>query len=142
MQALYTAESTAWGGRDGRAASSDGNVDVQLVAPKELGGPGTPGGTNPEQLMATGWAGCFHSALKLVGKAQKVDVAESAVTVRVALGMDDSGGFGLTAEIEAELPGVDPDTARSLVEKTHEVCPFSKATAGNVPVSLIVTAAD
>jgi len=140
MKALYTAESTAWGGREGRAASSDGNLDVQLVPPKELGGAGTAGATNPEQLMATGWAGCFHSALKLVAKSQKVDVAESAVTVRVSLGMDDGGGFGISAEIEAELPGVDPDTANALVEQTHKVCPYSRATAGNIDVSLVVTA--
>lgn len=139
MKKLYTAEATAWGGREGRAASSDSNVDVQLVPPKELGGAGGSG-TNPEQLFAVGWAGCFHSALKLVAKSQKIDVAESAVTVRVSLVMDDSGGFGLSAEIEAELPGVDADAGRALIEATHQVCPYSKATAGNVPVELVLTA--
>ena len=136
MQTLYTAESTAWGGREGRAASSDGNLDVQLAPPKELGGAGT--GTNPEQLLATGWAGCFHSALKLVARAQKLDVSESAVTVRVSLGMDDGGGFGLAAEIEAELPGLDAGTARALMDQTHDVCPFSKAlTTIDVKLTLV-----
>ncbi|HEV7886705.1 MAG TPA: organic hydroperoxide resistance protein [Acidimicrobiales bacterium] len=137
METLYTAEATAWGGREGRAASTDGHVDVQLVVPKELGGPGGPG-TNPEQLFATGYAGCFHSALKLVARGAKVDVAESAVTVRVGIGPNDSGGFGLAVEIDAELPGVDRDTAQSLIERAHEVCPYSNATRGNVEVKLTV----
>ena len=138
MQVLYTAEATAWGGREGRSASSDGNVDVQLVVPKELGGPGGPG-TNPEQLFATGYAGCFHSALKLVARGQKIDVAESAVTVRVGIGPDDRGGFGLAVEIEAELPGVEADQARALLESAHQVCPYSNATRGNVDVTLTLT---
>ena len=138
MKPLSTAEATAWGGREGRAASSDSNVDVQLTPPKELGGPGGAG-TNPEQLFAVGWAGCFHSALKIIAKQRSVDVAESAVTVRVTLNLDDSGGVALSAEIEAELPGVDGETARAIIEQTHKVCPYSKATNGNVPVELIVT---
>jgi Ohr subfamily peroxiredoxin len=135
VQPLYTAEATAWGGREGRAASSDGNVDMQLVVPKELGGPGGAG-TNPEQLFATGYAGCFHSALKLVARSQKVDVTDSAVTVRVGIGANDSGGFELMVGIEAELPGVDPEVARGLVAKAHQVCPYSNATRGNIDVSL------
>jgi lipoyl-dependent peroxiredoxin len=138
MEALYTAEATAWGGREGRSASSDGNVDVQLVIPKELGGPGGKG-TNPEQLFATGYAGCFHSALKLVAAAQQIDVSESAVTVAVGIGADDAGGFGLTVAIEAELPGVEREKAQSLIERAHQVCPYSKATRGNVDVTLTLT---
>lgn len=138
MDALYTAEATAWGGREGRSASSDGNVDVQLVIPKELGGPGGKG-TNPEQLFATGYAGCFHSALKLVASSQQVDVSESAVTVAVGIGADDQGGFGLTIAIEAELPGVDREKAQALIERAHEVCPYSNATRGNVDVTLTLT---
>jgi lipoyl-dependent peroxiredoxin len=138
MQVLYTAESTAWGGRDGRAATSDGHLDVVLSTPKELGGPGGDG-TNPEQLLATGWAGCFHSALKLVARAEGLDVSESAVTVRVGFAMDDKASFSLTAEIEAELPGLEHDAAVALVERSHQVCPFSKATRDNVPVTLTVT---
>src|SRR4051812_13922540 len=135
MDALYTAEATAWGGREGRAASSDGHVDVQLVIPKELGGPGGDG-TNPEQLFASGYAGCFHSALKLVAREAKVDVTESAVTVRVGIGADGKGGFGLTVEIVAEIDGVDPEVARDLLERAHQVCPYSNATRGNVDVAL------
>jgi len=135
MDALYTAEATAWGGREGRAASSDGHVDVQLVIPKEMGGPGGAG-TNPEQLFATGYAGCFHSALKLVAREAKVDVSESAVTVRVGIGPDGKGGFGLNAEIVAEIDGVDPAVAHDLLERAHQVCPYSNATRGNIDVKL------
>ena len=108
MDVLYTAEATAWGGREGRAASSDGNLELQLVIPKELGGPGGPGTTNPEQLFAAGYAGCFHSALKRVAKKAGVDVSESAVTAKVGLGMNEHGHFGLTVELTAELPDVPP----------------------------------
>ena len=138
MQVLYTAEATAWGGREGRAASSDGVLDLQLAVPKELGGPGGAA-SNPEQLFAAGYAACFHSALKLVAKGQGVNVDESAITARVGIGANDSGGFGLQVELEAELPGVDQDTAKALVDRAHEVCPYSNATRGNVEVTLSVT---
>jgi osmotically inducible protein OsmC len=132
---LYTAEATAWGGREGRAASDDGNLDVQLVLPKELGGPGGAG-TNPEQLFAAGYAGCFHSALKLVARGQGVDVSESAITAKVGIGPNDDGGFGLAVQLEAELPGVDATKAQELLEAAHQVCPYSNATRGNVEVTL------
>jgi Ohr subfamily peroxiredoxin len=133
---LYTAEATAWGGREGRAASTDGLLDVVLVPPKELGGAG--GATNPEQLFAAGYAACFHSALKLIGRQAKVDVSESAVTARVGLGMNDTGGFSLAVELEAELPDVERSVAQELVEKAHTVCPYSNATRGNIDVTLTV----
>jgi lipoyl-dependent peroxiredoxin len=138
MQPLYNTEATAWGGRDGRAATADGTVDVTLTSPKELGGPGGEG-TNPEQLFAVGWAGCFHSALKLVAKQKGIDVSESAVTVRVTLNLEDNGGVALSAEIEAELPGVSAEDGQALIERTHKVCPYSKATNGNVPTKLLLT---
>ncbi|GAC1317519.1 MAG: organic hydroperoxide resistance protein OhrR [Acidimicrobiales bacterium] len=137
MDALYTAEATAWGGREGRVASSDGVVDVQLAVPKGLGGPGGEL-TNPEQLFAAGYAACFHSALKLVAGKEKVDVTDSAVTARVGIGMDDTGGFGLRVDLEAELPGVDRTVADGLVARAHDVCPYSNATRGNIDVSIAV----
>lgn len=137
MNVLYTAEATAWGGREGRSTSSTGNVDVQLVIPKELGGPGGPG-TNPEELFATGYAGCFHSAIKIVARSRKLDVSESAVTVRVGIGADDTG-VGLTVDIEAELPGLDREQAQDLIEAAHQVCPYSKATRGNVGATVRLT---
>jgi Ohr subfamily peroxiredoxin len=136
MDALYTAEATAWGPREGRAASSDGNLDVTLNMPKELGGPGGAG-TNPEQLFAAGYAACFHGALKLVARGQGVDVGESAITVRVGIGRDETS-FGINAEIIGEMPGVDGAKAKELLEAAHQVCPYSKATRGNIDVQLSV----
>ena len=137
MESLYTAEATAWGGRKGRAASSDGVLDVHLTVPKELGGDGAEG-TNPEQLFAAGFAACFHSALKLVARQAGVDARESAVTARVGLGPDDTGLFGLQVELEAELPDVERGVAEDLVAQAHQVCPYSKATRNNIDVTLTV----
>ena len=133
---LYTATATAYGGRDGRVATDDELLDIRVVPPKELGGPG--GATNPEQLFAAGFAACFHSALKLVARADKIDVSESAITARVGLGMNDDGGFNIAVELEAELPDVERAVAEELVAKAHRVCPYSNATRGNVEVSLTV----
>ncbi len=137
MPSVYTAVATATGdGRNGRTRSSDGLVDHELAVPQEMGGAG--GATNPEQLFAAGYAACFHSALKRVARRATVDVTDSAVTVDVGIGPRDAGGFGLTVTIEAELPGVDEATARTLVEAAHRVCPYSTATRGNVDVTLTV----
>jgi Ohr subfamily peroxiredoxin len=138
MKAFYTAEALTTGdGRDGHARSSDGQVDLQLAMPKEMGGSGD--GTNPEQLFAIGYAACFHSALRLVGRQEKADVSDSAVGARVSIGQLDSGGFGLAVVLEVTLPNVDHATALLLAEKAHEVCPYSNATRGNVDVDLVVT---
>lgn len=138
VNTLYTAEATAWGGREGRATSSDSNVDVQLSLPKGLGGPETPGTTNPEQLFATGYAACFHSALKLMAKGAGVDVSESAVTAQVDIGTLDSGGFQLAVRLQLEVANVDRAVAEDLMSKAHDVCPYSNATRGNIDVQLIV----
>jgi lipoyl-dependent peroxiredoxin len=135
MQILYTAEATAWGGREGRTASSDGILDLTLAVPKELGGPG--GATNPEQLFAAGYASCFHSALKIIGRREKIDVSESAVTARVGLGAKDDY-FNIAVEMEVEISGVDHAVALDLAEKAHHVCPYSNATRGNIEVTLKV----
>ena len=137
MNVLYTAEATAWGGREGRSATTRGNLELHLAVPKEMGGPGGDG-TNPDELFALGYSSCFHSALKLVASSKKLDVSESAITARVGIGADDSGGFGITVELEAELPGLAHDVAVELVEAAHQVCPYSNATRGNVEVTLTV----
>ena len=138
MKTLYTAEALATGeGRDGHGRTSDGILDVDLAAPKELGGSGN--GTNPEQLFAVGYAACFHSALRLVGRQDKVDVSDSSVGARVLLGQIDNGGFGLAVELEVTLPNVDHDTATKLTDKAHQICPYSNATRGNITVTLNVT---
>jgi Ohr subfamily peroxiredoxin len=134
MNILYTAEATAWGGREGRTSTTCGVLDVTLAAPKELGGPG--GATNPEQLFAAGYAACFHSAMKLLARREKLDVSGSAVTARVGLGMTDTGGFTLAVELEAEIPDVEPAVAEKLLHDAHQVCPYSNATRGNIEVTL------
>ncbi|MFB7334724.1 organic hydroperoxide resistance protein [Streptomyces adustus] len=136
MDALYTAVATATHGREGRAVSSDGKLDVQLAPPVELGGNGQ--GTNPEQLFAAGYAACFASALGVVGRAAKVDVSDAAVTGEVGIGKQ-GVGFGLKVTLRVELPeGVDESTGRELVEQAHQVCPYSNATRGNIDVDLVI----
>ena len=140
MDAIYTAVATASGdGRNGHARSSDGIVDVDLAIPKEMGGAG--GATNPEQLFAAGYAACFHSALKLVAGQKKLKLTDSAVTAEVGIGSNDAGGFGLAVALEVELGGIDQAAADDLVEAAHQVCPYSNATRGNVPVTLTATVA-
>ncbi|MEU6539318.1 organic hydroperoxide resistance protein [Streptomyces sp. NPDC047000] len=136
MDALYTAVATATHGREGRAVSSDGRIDLPLAMPVELGGNGQ--GSNPEQLFAAGYAACFGSALGLVGRAAKVDVSDAAVTAEVGIGKQGEG-FGLKVTLRVELPGsVDEATGRKLVEQAHQVCPYSNATRGNIDVDLVV----
>jgi osmotically inducible protein OsmC len=135
MSVLYTAIATA-SGRDGRAVSSDGKLDVQLSRPTELGGDGA--GTNPEQLFAAGYAACFASALNLVAGRMKLDVTEAAVTGEVGLGPNGSGGFQLAVTLRVELPDhISAEAGEELLEATHQVCPYSNATRGNVPVELV-----
>jgi Ohr subfamily peroxiredoxin len=136
----YTAEALATGdGRNGEVHSSDGVIDEKLVMPTELGGAGGLF-TNPEQLFAAGYAACFHSALRLVAREAKVSVPEATtVRARVGIGPDGTGGFGLTVALVAHLPGIDAETADDLVTKAHQVCPYSKATRGNIEVTLGAT---
>ncbi|MGW6402389.1 organic hydroperoxide resistance protein [Streptomyces sp. NPDC055134] len=137
MEAIYTAVATATHGRDGRAVSSDGRLDLQLAIPAEMGGAGGQG-TNPEQLFAAGYSACFASALGLVGRAAKVDVSDAAVTAEVGIGKQGEG-FGLAVTLRVELPEtVDAETGRKLVEQAHQVCPYSNATRGNIDVDLVV----
>ncbi len=135
---LYTASATATGGREGRARSSDGALDVQLATPREMGGSGGEG-TNPEQLFATGYAACFLSALQLVaGRAKTPLPAEASLEGRVGIGPAGGGGFGLQVELRLDAPGLERAQAEALMRKAHEVCPYSNATRGNVDVTLTV----
>jgi Ohr subfamily peroxiredoxin len=139
MEALYTATATATAtgdGRNGHTATDDGVLDVDVRIPKAMGGPG--GATNPEQLFAAGYAACFHSALKVVGRADKADLSDTQVAAHVSIGTLESGGFGLAVELDVTIPRVDYETAVALVEKAHEVCPYSNATRGNIDVILTV----
>ena len=134
MSVLYTAEAKATGeGRNGRATSTDGILDVDLAVPPELGGAG--GATNPEQLFAAGFAACFHSALQVVGRRFRVSIPNSAVTARVGLSRND-GGYGLSVAIVVDLPELDRDQAQQIIEAADKVCPYSNAVRGNIEVDL------
>ena len=135
----YTTTATATGGRDGHSATKDGALDVKLSTPKELGGGGGPG-NNPEQLFAVGYAACFLGAMKFVasqGGTAKVP-NDASVTSTVGIGPRSEGGFGIDVGLDISLPGVDRAAAEELVEKAHQVCPYSNATRNNVPVRLRV----
>jgi Ohr subfamily peroxiredoxin len=137
MNVLYTATAHATGdGRNGHARSEDGILDVDMRVPREMGGPG--GAANPEMLFAAGYAACFHSALKVVARQEKLAVDGSEVAASVGIGPLDNGGFGLTVELRVSVPDLDRDTAEKLVAQAHEVCPYSNATRGNIPVTLTV----
>lgn len=130
---LYTAQVHTTGGRDGASRSSDGKLDMQLSAP---GGNGT--GTNPEQLFAAGYSACFIGALKAVAARQKVSLPpDVAVDAEVDLGPVGQA-FGIAVRMTVHLPGMDGAQARQLVDDAHQVCPYSNATRGNIPVTLNV----
>jgi osmotically inducible protein OsmC len=134
---LYTAEATATGGREGHARTSDGRVDVDLDVPSEMGGTGGPG-TNPEQLFAAGYAACFQSSMMRFAAGRKLDLSGSRVTARVGIGPLKSGGFGLAAALDLEAPGIARNDAFDLMRLAHETCPYSRATRGNIEVTLTV----
>lgn len=132
---LYVAHATATGGRDGRAVSSDEQLNVALATPRELGGAGGAG-TNPEQLFAAGYAACFIGALKFVAAKEKVALpAETAITADVGIGPLPTG-FGIEVILNVSVPGLAREAVESLVEKAHVVCPYSNATRGNIDVTL------
>lgn len=138
MQIIYTAEAVSTGGRDGRSTSSDKHLDVKLTTPKEMGGAGGEG-TNPEQMFAAGYSACFIGAMKFVAGATKTAVpADTSVKAEVGIGPNDKGGFGIAVTLNIALPGMDKAAAQTLVDKAHEVCPYSNATRGNVDVKLVL----
>ena len=135
-KAVYTAKAKATGGRDGRATSSDGILDVQLAVPKEMGGAG--GGTNPEQLFAAGYSACFLGAMKFVAGRDKLNIAKDAyIEGEIGIGPIPTG-FGIEATLNIHLEGMDPAEARQLVDAAHIVCPYSNATRNNINVTLNV----
>ena len=126
---LYTAKTHTTGGRTGKSRSSDGRLDITLSRP---GGPGT--GTNPEQLFAAGWSACFESAMEHVARNMKITLpADYAVDAEIDLGPE-GGGFGIAARLTVSLPGMERATAERLIEATHQVCPYSRATHGNIAI--------
>jgi osmotically inducible protein OsmC len=141
LQALYTAHATATGGRDGHVTSSDQVLDLDVRTPRELGG-GGGAFTNPEQLFAAGYAACFDSALNLVIRMGKVKTGTTTVDAAVSIGKLEAGGFGLAVNLKVNVPGVEQAVAEELVNKAHQVCPYSNATRGNIDVTLEVTSLD
>jgi len=130
---LYTAKTHTTGGRDGTAHSSDGRLEVKLTSPGASGD-----GTNPEQLFAAGWSACFLSALQVVAGKSKVTLpADRSIDAEVDLGQTD-GAYLLRARLNVSLPGLEHDVAQSQVDAAHQICPYSKATRGNIEVTLNV----
>ncbi len=133
----YTAKATATGGREGVAKSDDGRLNVNLSTPKGLGGDDGQG-TNPEQLFAAGYAACFIGALKFVAGSEKIALSsDTYINSEVSIGAIDAG-FGIAVKLAVSLGDMDKAAAQALVEKAHQVCPYSNATRGNIEVELSV----
>jgi len=133
IEKMYATTVTVTGGREGHAVSDDGVLDVQLRRPKLNG---VSEGTNPEQLFAAAWGGCFQSALMAVARKSGADVSGSVVRVEVAQGPDSQGGYGLAAKISVDIPGMESEQAQELDNAAHALCPYSKATRGNIDVEV------
>jgi lipoyl-dependent peroxiredoxin len=134
-EVYHTTAVSTGDGRNGHSRTTDGMIDVDLATPKEQGGPG--GATNPEQLFAAGYAGCFHSSLKVVARGAGITLTGSVVTVTVGL-LKEDGAFSLAVTITADLPGIDQEQAEHLLQQAHQRCPYSKATRNNIDVQLTV----
>lgn len=138
MEPLYTAEALSTGaGRNGHVTTTSGTLDLGLAIPKAMGGSGN--GANPEELFAAGYAACFHSALQLVARKQKVEISDTSVGSRVHVFSNDDGGFVLGVTLEVVMPELDHDTAQALADAAHQICPYSNATRGNIEVEIVVT---
>ncbi|KRC47187.1 organic hydroperoxide resistance protein [Leifsonia sp. Root227] len=137
MDIAYTAIAHATGGgRDGHVRSEDDRIDFDTRPPKEMGGSGE--GTNPEQLFAAGYAACFLGAIHAVGRSEKLDTTDAAVSSSVGIGGNGEGGFALAVELDVYIPRVGREQADLLAEKAHQVCPYSNATRGNIPVKVTI----
>jgi Ohr subfamily peroxiredoxin len=137
MTGLYTAHATATNGRGGHVETDDGVLKFDLSVPKGMGGEGKPGATNPEQLFACGYAACFGGAMDFVAGQKKVALSPASVTAAVTFNKDDTGFF-LSVKLTIAAPGMDRAVLTDLVHAAHGVCPYSKATAGNVTVDLVI----
>lgn len=138
MKILYTADATATGGRNGQVKSNNGVLNLQVRAPKAMGG-ANDDYTNPEQLFAAGYAACFDSALNHTIRSEKIKTGETSVTAKVSIGPLEGGVFGLAVELEVNISEVSIEEAQRLTERAHQVCPYSNATRNNIEVSLVTT---
>jgi peroxiredoxin, Ohr subfamily len=139
IKPLFTAAATATGGRNGHTEAADGTVKADLSVPKEMGGPGRPGTTTPEHLFAAGYAACFGGALDFVAKRQKKDATKARITCSVSIGPREGGGFGIAVKMQVEDKSLAQAELAALAKEAHEqICPYSHATRGNVPVDFTV----
>jgi Ohr subfamily peroxiredoxin len=138
IEAIYTAEATSTGGRNGQVKSNNDILDLQVRTPKAMGG-ANDDYANPEMLFAAGYSACFDSALNLVIKKGGIKTGETKVNAKISIGKIENGGFGLAAELAVNIPGVSTEQAQELSEQAHQVCPYSNATRGNIKVKLTVT---
>jgi lipoyl-dependent peroxiredoxin len=139
IKPLFTAIATATGGRNGHTEASDGSVKADLSVAKEMGGPGKPGTTTPEHLFAAGYAACFGGALDFVAKRQKKDASKAKIVCAVSIGPREGGGFGIAVKMQVEDKSLPQAELAALAKEAHEqICPYSHATRGNVPVDFTV----
>jgi Ohr subfamily peroxiredoxin len=138
MKVLYTAEATATGGRNGHVKSDNGVLNIQVRAPKAMGG-ANDDYTNPEQLFAAGYAACFDSALNHIIRLEKLNTGTTSVTAKVSIGSIENGAFGLAVELVVNIAEVSTGEAQRLTERAHQVCPYSNATRNNIEVKLTTT---
>ncbi len=136
---VFTAQAKAVGGRDGRITSDNQVLDLTLSTPKEMGGPGKAGATNPEQLFAAAYASCFEGALGVAARQAQVELGTVTIEAFIGFGQAEDGGYGISADLHINIPGLEQAQAEKLVEAAHGICPYSRATRGNIEVSLITT---
>jgi len=139
IEKIFTAQAKAKGGRDGHITTANNVLDIDLSTPKEMGGPGKEGATNPEQLFAAGYAACFEGALGVAARQAKVKLEGVTVEAFIGFGKAEDGGYGISADLHVNLPGVEQAQAEQLVEAAHGICPYSRATKGNIEVNLTTT---
>jgi len=139
IEKIFTAQAKAKGGRDGAVTTNDNVLDLALSTPKEMGGPGNPGATNPEQLFAATYASCFEGALGVAARQANVKLEGVTVEAFIGFGKAEDGGYGISADLHINIPGVEQAEAEKLVEAAHGICPYSRATRGNIEVSLTTT---
>ncbi|RYU79606.1 organic hydroperoxide resistance protein [Hymenobacter persicinus] len=139
MTKVFTAQAKAKGGRDGQITSNDQVLNLGLSTPKEMGGPGRPNTTNPEQLFAAAYASCFEGALGVAARQAKVKLDGVTVEALIGFGQAEDGGYGISADLHVNIPGVAQQQAEELVQAAHGICPYSRATRGNIEVNLNTT---
>ncbi|UYZ64756.1 organic hydroperoxide resistance protein [Hymenobacter weizhouensis] len=139
VEKFFTAQAKATGGRDGHVTTNNNVLDVDLSTPKEMGGPGKPGATNPEQLFAAGYSACFEGALAVAARQAGVKLQDVTVEAFIGFGKMEDAGYGISADLHVNIPNVDQAQAEQLVQAAHGICPYSRATRGNIEVNLSTT---